>query len=125
MHASVAAQLTFSYLNGSLSNGVRGCTAANTPSDPIAAFSDAMWCPTGDLPPVTSTINAIWGISSAKHSIAMTVFARPGSIDHLVLTLSRSEGGSKFSELDLTSLRHGFEAKLWLQLECNGGLRLL
>lgn len=44
-------------------------------------------------------------------------FERVGRIDHLVLTLSGGEGAGQFNELDLTSLRRGFEAKFWPQLE--------
>ena len=44
-------------------------------------------------------------------------FGRLGGIDHLVLTLSGGEGAGLFKELDLTSLRRGFEAKFWPQLE--------
>ena len=44
-------------------------------------------------------------------------FGRLGGIDHLVLTLSGGEGAGPFKELDLTSLRRGFEAKFWPQLE--------
>ena len=44
-------------------------------------------------------------------------FERMGRIDHLVLTLSGGEGAGQFNELDLTSLRRGFEAKFWPQLE--------
>ena len=44
-------------------------------------------------------------------------FGRLGRIDHLVLTLSGGEGAGQFRELDLTSLRQGFEAKFWPQLE--------
>lgn len=44
-------------------------------------------------------------------------FSRVGPVDHLVLTLSGGEGGGQFSELDLTALRRGFEAKFWPQLE--------
>lgn len=44
-------------------------------------------------------------------------FGRLGGIDHLVLTLSGGEGAGPFKDLDLTSLRRGFEAKFWPQLE--------
>lgn len=44
-------------------------------------------------------------------------FGRLGGIDHLVLTLSGGEGAGLFKDLDLTSLRRGFEAKFWPQLE--------
>lgn len=53
-------------------------------------------------------------------------FARVSTVDHLVLTLSGGEGGGQFSELDLTALRRGFEAKFWPQLEAaQAGLRSL
>jgi NAD(P)-dependent dehydrogenase (short-subunit alcohol dehydrogenase family) len=44
-------------------------------------------------------------------------FARSGPVDHLVLTLSGGEGAGEFAQLDLQSLRRGFEAKFWPQLE--------
>jgi NAD(P)-dependent dehydrogenase (short-subunit alcohol dehydrogenase family) len=44
-------------------------------------------------------------------------FSRLGRIDHLVLTLSGGEGAGAFNALDLASLRRGFEAKFWPQLE--------
>ena len=44
-------------------------------------------------------------------------FARAGTIDHLVLTLSGGEGAGAFAQLDLQALRRGFEAKPWPQLE--------
>ncbi|CAG4903530.1 3-alpha-hydroxycholanate dehydrogenase (NADP(+)) [Paraburkholderia gardini] len=44
-------------------------------------------------------------------------FDRLGRIDHLVLTLSGGEGAGQFNALDLASLRRGFEAKFWPQLE--------
>ena len=43
-------------------------------------------------------------------------FARVGTVDHLVLTLSGGEGAGPFGELDLQALRRGFEAKFWPQL---------
>jgi NAD(P)-dependent dehydrogenase (short-subunit alcohol dehydrogenase family) len=45
------------------------------------------------------------------------LFARSGPVDHLVLTLSGGEGAGEFAQLDLQSLRRGFEAKFWPQLE--------
>jgi NAD(P)-dependent dehydrogenase (short-subunit alcohol dehydrogenase family) len=45
------------------------------------------------------------------------LFARSGTIDHLVLTLSGGEGGGEFPQLDLKALRRGFEAKFWPQIE--------
>ncbi|WP_229013153.1 SDR family oxidoreductase [Paraburkholderia gardini] len=44
-------------------------------------------------------------------------FDRLGRIDHLVLTLSGGEGAGQFNALDLASLRRGFEAKFWPQIE--------
>lgn len=44
-------------------------------------------------------------------------FAQAGPVDHLVLTLSGGEGAGEFAQLDLQSLRRGFEAKFWPQLE--------
>jgi len=44
-------------------------------------------------------------------------FAGVGAVDHLVLTLSGGEGAGPFETLDLGSLRRGFEAKFWPQLE--------
>jgi NAD(P)-dependent dehydrogenase (short-subunit alcohol dehydrogenase family) len=44
-------------------------------------------------------------------------FGGLGGIDHLVLTLSGGDGAGLFKDLDLTSLRRGFEAKFWPQLE--------
>lgn len=41
------------------------------------------------------------------------LFARVGSFDHLVLTLSGAKGAGPFRELDLNELRAGFEAKFW------------
>ncbi|RTD95815.1 SDR family oxidoreductase [Variovorax atrisoli] len=53
-------------------------------------------------------------------------FDRTGLIDHLVLTLSGGEGAGEFAQLDLQSLRRGFEAKFWPQLEAaQAGARVL
>ncbi|HZZ13327.1 MAG TPA: SDR family oxidoreductase [Paraburkholderia sp.] len=53
-------------------------------------------------------------------------FSGVGSIDHLVLTLSGGEGAGEFQALDLMSLRRGFEAKFWPQLEAaQAGLPVL
>ncbi|MDN7486750.1 short-chain dehydrogenase [Burkholderia sp. AU31652] len=40
-------------------------------------------------------------------------FASAGSIDHLVIALSGGDGAGPFRELDLGSLRRGFDAKFW------------
>lgn len=40
-----------------------------------------------------------------------------GKTDHLVLALSDGSGGGLFRDLDLSSLRRGFEAKLFPQLQ--------
>ncbi|TWD87176.1 NAD(P)-dependent dehydrogenase (short-subunit alcohol dehydrogenase family) [Variovorax beijingensis] len=53
-------------------------------------------------------------------------FETTGPIDHLVLTLSGGEGAGEFAQLDLSSLRRGFEAKFWPQLEAaQAGLKVL
>ena len=53
-------------------------------------------------------------------------FEQTGPIDHLVLTLSGGEGAGEFVHLDLQSLRRGFEAKFWPQLEAaQAGARVL
>lgn len=53
-------------------------------------------------------------------------FAQAGPVDHLVLTLSGGEGAGEFAQLDLQSLRRGFEAKFWPQLEAaQAGARAL
>lgn len=53
-------------------------------------------------------------------------FEKTGPIDHLVLTLSGGEGAGEFVHLDLQSLRRGFEAKFWPQLEAaQAGARVL
>jgi len=53
-------------------------------------------------------------------------FGKTGPIDHLVLTLSGGEGAGEFAQLDLQSLRRGFEAKFWPQLEAaQAGARVL
>jgi len=53
-------------------------------------------------------------------------FEKTGPIDHLVLTLSGGEGAGEFAHLDLQSLRRGFEAKFWPQLEAaQAGARVL
>jgi NAD(P)-dependent dehydrogenase (short-subunit alcohol dehydrogenase family) len=53
-------------------------------------------------------------------------FEKTGPIDHLVLTLSGGEGAGEFVQLDLQSLRRGFEAKFWPQLEAaQAGARVL
>lgn len=53
-------------------------------------------------------------------------FGKTGPIDHLVLTLSGGEGAGEFVQLDLQSLRRGFEAKFWPQLEAaQAGARVL
>ena len=44
-------------------------------------------------------------------------FGRVGRFDHLVLALSGGEGGGEFAKLDLKTLRRGFEAKFWPQME--------
>ncbi|MFM0555638.1 SDR family oxidoreductase [Paraburkholderia sediminicola] len=44
-------------------------------------------------------------------------FGGLSGIDHLVLTLSGGDGAGLFKDLDLNSLRRGFEAKFWPQLE--------
>jgi NAD(P)-dependent dehydrogenase (short-subunit alcohol dehydrogenase family) len=44
-------------------------------------------------------------------------FARVGQFDHLVLALSGGAGAGEFAQLDLKSLRQGFEEKFWPQLE--------
>ncbi|MBP0717756.1 SDR family oxidoreductase [Burkholderia sola] len=40
-------------------------------------------------------------------------FASVGIIDHLVIALSGGDGAGPFKDLDLASLRRGFEAKFW------------
>ena len=53
-------------------------------------------------------------------------FDNTGPVDHLVLTLSGGEGAGEFAQLDLSSLRRGFEAKFWPQLEAaQAGLKVL
>src|SRR5437763_1690510 len=44
-------------------------------------------------------------------------FQKTDSFDHLVLSLSGGEGAGEFRSLDLASLRRGFEAKFWPQLQ--------
>jgi len=44
-------------------------------------------------------------------------FARTGPIDHLVLSLGGGEGAGEFRQLDLQTLRRGFEDKFWPQVE--------
>lgn len=53
-------------------------------------------------------------------------FEKTGPIDHLVLPLSGGDGAGEFVQLDLQSLRRGFEAKFWPQLEAaQAGARVL
>jgi len=44
-------------------------------------------------------------------------FSTLEGLDHLVLTASSGEGGGEFKTLDLMSLRRGFEAKFWPQMQ--------
>jgi NAD(P)-dependent dehydrogenase (short-subunit alcohol dehydrogenase family) len=44
-------------------------------------------------------------------------FAETGPVDHLVLSLSGGAGAGPFAQLDLQSLRRGFEEKFWPQVE--------
>lgn len=44
-------------------------------------------------------------------------FQRVGTFDHLVLTLSGGAGGGAFRTLDLSTLRDGFNAKFWGQVQ--------
>jgi len=69
---------------------------------------------------------AVSGIDGAVETVAVdssdraaldAFFRQLESVDHLVLTLSGGEGAGAFADLDLASLRRGFEAKLWPQLE--------
>jgi NAD(P)-dependent dehydrogenase (short-subunit alcohol dehydrogenase family) len=43
-------------------------------------------------------------------------FADVGAFNHLVLSVSGGAGGGPFASLDLSRLRHGFEAKFWAYL---------
>lgn len=44
-------------------------------------------------------------------------FAQHGPLEHLVLALSGGAGAGPFRELDLQSLREGFEAKFWAHVQ--------
>jgi NAD(P)-dependent dehydrogenase (short-subunit alcohol dehydrogenase family) len=45
------------------------------------------------------------------------LFARAGTIDHLVVAASGASGGGPFAELDLGILHDAFEAKFWAHLK--------
>jgi NAD(P)-dependent dehydrogenase (short-subunit alcohol dehydrogenase family) len=72
---------------------------------------------------------AIAGIANPKGRISGAIldasdrsaldrfFANTGSFDHLVLALSGGEGAGELAQLDLKSLRRGFEEKFWPQIE--------
>ncbi|KML45655.1 short-chain dehydrogenase [Burkholderia cepacia] len=44
-------------------------------------------------------------------------FTSIGTIDHLVIALSGGEGAGAFKDLDLASLRRGFDAKFWPHIQ--------
>ncbi|BEP33697.1 SDR family oxidoreductase [Variovorax sp. V59] len=66
------------------------------------------------------------GVDACDRGALDAFFETTGPIDHLVLTLSGGEGAGEFAQLDLSSLRRGFEAKFWPQLEAaQAGLKVL
>lgn len=85
-----------------------------------------------NLERLENAISAVTGsvetaaFDSGDRNALEAFFARLGTIDHLVLTLSGGEGGGDFATLDLGALRRGFEAKFWPQLQAaQTGLKAL
>lgn len=52
-----------------------------------------------------------------ERSVLDEFFGRTGLIDHLILALSGGQGAGSLAELDLQSLRAGFEEKFWPQIQ--------
>ena len=56
-------------------------------------------------------------VNATDRSALDGLFARLGSIDHLVVCVSGGEGAGPFASLDLDAVRRAFAAKTFIQLE--------
>ncbi|MDT3379174.1 SDR family oxidoreductase [Labrys portucalensis] len=59
----------------------------------------------------------IAAFDARERSALEQFFDRMGPIDHLILALSGGQGAGLLAELDLQSLRAGFEEKFWPQIQ--------
>jgi NAD(P)-dependent dehydrogenase (short-subunit alcohol dehydrogenase family) len=88
----------------------------------LASRGADIWIVGRDRHKLAAASNSIGGTAQARmvdandEAAVAGFFEEVGAIDHLILTLSGGDGAGPFADLDLGSLRRGFEAKFWPHL---------